>query len=295
MTTFVLNANDPYVRLIQRALNEQLQLNLKRDGNLGPATQAAIRQWQVKNGMPAGTGAYQGPTADALDVYISNRFLNNTDYQRVAAGLSAEVASVKAVTLVESDGEGFLPSGKTTILFERHVFRRQLDLKLIASPSFTQQLISQLNIPAPLAGSPEMNPVTRVQMHLASLYNDIYNAVSGGYAAAGAPGGEWARLQRAAAIDLASAQESASWGLFQIMGYYWSRLGFGSAQAMVDAMNASEHNQISAFSKFVATDHNLLSAIQTKNWTNFAKFYNGQNYAANQYDTKLATAYKASL
>lgn len=43
---------------------------------------------------------------------------------------------------------------------------------------------------------------------------------------------------------------------------------------------------------FIKQSKVMHTALQNKDWATFAKCYNGPLYAKNQYDTKLATAYK---
>ncbi|QMV32639.1 endolysin [Ralstonia phage Cimandef] len=190
----------------------------------------------------------------------TSKQLTADDYARAATALGVPVAAVKAVTEVESNGKGFLPDGRPLILFERHIMRRQL-----------------------VAAGHAMD---------AARYNltdpNIVNSKPGGYVGGA---GEWDRLARAIEINRPAALESASWGLFQIMGFHWKLLGFASVQAFVNAMYTSEGAQLDAFVAFVKANPNLLRALRAKNWPDFARGYNGPNFAANKYDTKLAAAY----
>ncbi|QMV33374.1 hypothetical protein F1_00010 [Ralstonia phage Heva] len=190
----------------------------------------------------------------------TSKQLTADDYARAATALGVPVAAVKAVTEVESNGKGFLPDGRPLILFERHIMRRQL-----------------------VAAGHAMD---------AARYNltdpNIVNSKPGGYVGGA---GEWDRLARAIEINRPAALESASWGLFQIMGFHWKLLGFASVQAFVNAMYTSEGAQLDAFVAFVKANPNLLRALRAKNWPDFARGYNGPNFAANKYDAKLAAAY----
>ncbi len=180
--------------------------------------------------------------------------LSPQDFQNAANKLGVSVPHVKAVTEVESQGDGFLPDGRPKILFERHIFRKRL----------IEKGVSVQNTP-----------------------NDIVNAASGGY-----QGGvkEHDRLARAAAIDRDAALESASWGMFQIMGYHWKMLGYPSLQAFINAMYADEASQLDAFVRFIQADPRLLRALKNQDWSTFAKIYNGP--ATQGYDVKLASAFK---
>ena len=180
--------------------------------------------------------------------------LKQSDYEKAAKDLGVDVASVKAVVEVESRGEGFLDSGEPVILFERHVFNRRLRNKGI---------------------------VVRDQP-------DIVNPTAGGYKGGVA---EHARLQRAVKIDRDAALESASWGLFQIMGYHWESLGYGSLQKFINAMYKDEGAHLAAFVKFIKVNRNIHKALKAKDWAAFARGYNGPAYTINRYDERLARAY----
>lgn len=179
--------------------------------------------------------------------------LQESDFIEAAKLLNCEVAAVKAVDEVESRGSGFLPSGKPKILFERHYFHRLTAGKYSATHS---------NISNPMPG--------------------VYGG-SGEF--------QHARLEEAAKLNRNAALQSASWGRYQIMGANWDELGYASLQEFINAMYASEKEQLMAFVKFVKVN-NLTKAIRNKDWATFAKGYNGSNYAINKYDKKLAAAYK---
>jgi len=180
--------------------------------------------------------------------------LTPEDFQNAANKLGVTVPHIKAVTEVESLGSGFLSDGRPKILFERHVFRKRL----------IEKGISVQNTP-----------------------NDIVNAASGGYLG-GAK--EHDRLERAAKIDRDAALESASWGMFQIMGYHWKTLGYASLQAFINAMYRDEAGQLDAFVRFIQADPRLLRALKSQDWRTFALIYNGP--ATKGYDVKMADSFK---
>jgi hypothetical protein len=179
--------------------------------------------------------------------------LTEDDYNQAAAKLGCSVAAVKAVSEVESGPHGaFLPSGDPVILFERHKFHK-----------FTNGKYDQSN-------------------------PNISNKLAGGYGPVSAQHG---RYQEAAALDPDAAIMSCSWGRFQVMGFHWKDLGYPSLKDFVDAMYVSEGNQLDAFVRYVVKN-GLANHLKNKNWAAFAQGYNGAEYKKNQYDTKLAAAYK---
>ena len=60
-------------------------------------------------------------------------------------------------------------------------------------------------------------------------------------------------------------------------------------------MNNSEADQLDAFGKFIQnklfTGRPLIDSLRVKDWTTFAKGYNGSSYKTNKYDEKLEKAH----
>jgi hypothetical protein len=92
-------------------------------------------------------------------------------------------------------------------------------------------------------------------------------------------------------IDRNSALESASWGMFQIMGYHWQTLKMVSVQEFVNLQYAGEVGQLKVFEKFIQASPRALSALRRGDWAAFAFVYNGPNFAEGGYDVKLLKAY----
>jgi hypothetical protein len=169
---------------------------------------------------------------------------------------------VRAVNEVESNGSGFLPDGRPVILFERHVMYDQL------------------------------KKAGKDADALALQFPNVVNKTRGGYAGKAA---EYMRLAQAIQIDEVCALSSASWGLFQIMGYHARRLDYHDVQEFVAAMRTSEGAQLGAFVRFIAADPVLQKALAGAKWPAFAGAYNGSDYKANLYDVKLERAYNRYL
>lgn len=199
--------------------------------------------------------------------------LTAEDFQHFATVADLQVADVQTVCKIESNGHGFDDNDLPIILFEGHVFSRLTnhrfdnDHPTISYPEWTNQFYPK-------------GPTTTVR----NTKNH-------------------ARLAEAADLDRDAALQSASWGLFQLMGFNFKDLGFADAQDFVNAMYESEMTQLAAFiswimvtrKKTLSGDHVLLvDSLRQHRWADFAYGYNGSGYAANQYDVKLAMAY-ASL
>jgi hypothetical protein len=179
--------------------------------------------------------------------------LTDQDFNDCAADLNCQVAAIRAVVDVESAGGGFLPDGRPKILFEAKYFHNLTKGKYDKS-----------------------NPNISSPVWDRKLYKG------------GAK--EWDRLNEAAALDRNAALQSASWGLFQIMGANYKLCGFASVEDFVAAFQKSEGEQLKAFAKFIRSSK-LDGHLRNLKWDSFAKGYNGPGYAKNQYDKKLAAAY----
>jgi len=101
---------------------------------------------------------------------------------------------------------------------------------------------------------------------------------------------EWEAFNLAYAKNPNKAMESTSWGLMQVMGFHWKRLGFKSVGEMVDFAKVSETNQLWLGLKFIQTDSRIYTALLQKNWAKVAYYYNGSGYAINKYNIKLRNA-----
>lgn len=183
------------------------------------------------------------------------------DYELAAATLRVPVAAIRAFAEVESRGSGFLPDDRPVILFERHIFRRQL----IAHGT---------------------NLATIVQLE--KDRPDLCNKSPGGY---GASSKEWQRLDDAVKINRAAALESASYGAFQVMGFNWKRCGYASVQELVNAMFKSSNAHLDSFVRYIQSDAKLHQALRNQDWKECARLYNGSNYMVNAYDTRLSKAF----
>lgn len=185
--------------------------------------------------------------------------ISQEQYKDSAKLLNAEVAALMAVAEVESGGDGFLKDGKVKILFEPHVFWKELRKLGIDPSTFT----GVEDILYPVWGSKPYGKVS--QQH--------------------------ERLERAILINRDAALKSASWGKFQILGNNYKLAGYGTVREFVEAMNKSEDEHLKAFVNFTINTF-LDDELRNKDWKGFARGYNGALYWKNNYDKKMAAAYK---
>jgi hypothetical protein len=171
------------------------------------------------------------------------------------------------------------------------------------SPAGFGQVAVSLNVKAPEIWAvfavetsgcgflPDRRPTILYERHIFSRLTggqfddgDISSPTPGGYGPSGAH--QYDRLSRAMALNPDAALQSASWGLGQIMGENFGMAGFGNVETMVSAMCDSEDNQLLAFAAFLKSSK-LDVALQSQDWTTFARGYNGPNFAQNHYDANL--------
>lgn len=191
------------------------------------------------------------------------------DIEKTAAALGLEPCVLQAVCEVEADGDGFLPDGRPKILFEGHIFWKELR-KRRYNPA---GLLSRADVRA--------------------AHGDISDILYPGWTKKFYRGGagEYARLERAKAINAEAALCSASWGAFQIMGYHYAALSYATVDDFVRAMSAGYAEQLTALGHFLKVN-NLLRHLVNKNWAAFARGYNGPGCAENNYDTELKREYE---
>lgn len=235
-------------------------LGVTVDGTFGARTAEATRFWQARNGLRADgiVGAQTLKIAQNLGFVLpittatENKLLTQVDFERAAARLKCEIACVKAVAEIESKGDGFYPNGFPTILFERHVFRKYTEGK----------------------------------------YNRSHPHLSGPAGNYGAEGQHQInKFYEAYALNPKAAVMACSWGKFQVMGFNYAVCEYDSVADFFEAMKESEGKHLEAFIGYVI-GNNLADELRNKKWAAFARGYNGEGYAKNKYDVKLAAAYK---
>jgi hypothetical protein len=183
--------------------------------------------------------------------------LTRQDFEDDAAKIGCEVEAVMAVATVESAGGGFDPEGFPKTLFEGHWFYRLTKGKFATS-----------------------HPTLCFPKWTREYYGKTWKE-------------EKARLQEAIQLDRNAALMSASWGMFQIMGFNHAKCGFKTIQQFVTAMCKDENAQLEVFTNFIINS-GLDDELRDKRWADFARLYNGPEYAKNQYDVKLAAAFEAA-
>jgi hypothetical protein len=182
-----------------------------------------------------------------------SKALSMEGISRAASSLGVGTNEIWTILTVETGGCGFLPDRRPQILFERHCFHR-------------------------LTGGRCDD-------------GDISSPTPGGWGPAGAH--QYDRLARAMDLDREAALKSASWGLGQILGENYAAAGFPDVDTMVNAMVESEDAQVLAVSSFMRAQSGLANALKIHDWPTLARGYNGPDYGAGGYDSRLRDAFAA--
>lgn len=269
MQLLKLNARNDAVKMLQELLNE-VGYNVTSTGYFGADTDRAVRDFQGKNNLVVDGIVYTKTWTTLINKapvnlsVMQSKFLKESDITSLADQLQLEPAVIKAVNAVESSGRGFFINGLPKILFEGHIFWRQLQQRGY-NPATMQKGFEDV-----------LYPVWTKKFYFGDKR-------------------EWDRMEKAISISPDSqvaeaAYSSASYGLFQIMGFHFSALGYEDIVGFVADMKESEGKQLDVFGKYLQVN-NLTIYLKNHQWAEFAKRYNGSGYLDNRYDTKLADAY----
>ncbi len=101
---------------------------------------------------------------------------------------------------------------------------------------------------------------------------------------------EWTSLTNARKINADAADMGTYWGMFQIGGFNYKLCGCQSVEEMVKKVCDSEFSQLEMFAVFIK-NAGMLEALKKKDWTTFARKYNGSSYAKRGYHTRMAKEY----
>jgi hypothetical protein len=240
---------------------------IRPDGVFGQQTYIAVCQFQQRHGLTqdgiVGRDTWNlingnAPVPSAKPAEQDRK--PALDYSETAGTLGVEEAAVRAVCEIESGGRsGFFGDGRPIILFEGHIFWRELKKRGVEPEKYQAE------------------------------YGDVLfpkwdkSKYRGGTA-------EYDRLNRAAQINEEAALSSASWGMFQIMGFNHKLCGYDTVQEYVEAIKADSNNHLLSFARFLKNT-GIDKPLRSLDWAGFAEKYNGPGYRQNQYDVKLQNAY----
>lgn len=180
--------------------------------------------------------------------------LDDIDLPKIGYRIGVGEDEIHAVLEVESRGSGFDRQGRVAMLFEPHLFWREL------------------------GDTPKRRRAAAEGLAYSSWGQQPYPSYS------------YPRLLRAMAIDETAALRSASWGLGQILGSNHRDAGYATPQAMVSAFAEDEEAHLEAMVSFIKTNR-LDDELRRRDWAGFARGYNGPQFAKHNYHGRLAAAF----
>lgn len=220
------------------------------DGDFGASTSLAVKEFQSSHGLDV--DGIVGPKTWSLLIPPRPKI---STWEKVSRDLGVEVAILKAIHKVESSGVSYLPQGYPALLFEAHIFYRELKALGINPDSL-------------MADHPGIISKT--------WRKDLYK---GGI-------GEVSRVNEAYLISPKAALRSTSWGAFQICGFNSP----GSVYEFYRKMWDSEAGQLDLLVSYLVSS-GIVPFMKSLNFEEIARRYNGPGYASQGYHVKLKNAY----
>jgi len=100
----------------------------------------------------------------------------------------------------------------------------------------------------------------------------------------------WETMATAFGLDQEAALMSASWGMFQVMGFNFAACGYKNVFEFVTDMKLNAGTQLKAFVGFCLKNSALMKAMKNKDYVGMAFNYNGKDYG--DYDSRIKKAYE---
>ncbi|OPA99729.1 hypothetical protein BFW87_03165 [Pseudomonas fluorescens] len=220
-------------------------------GKASPANQATIK---------ASSDQKQWLTEVTCDGGVA---LTDADFQSAAAqlGNGIQVSLIKAFAIVESSGRsGFGPAKLPVIAFEGHIFRKYTEKRY----DKTHPLLSY---PYLVKAGPQWQANNKDQATA------------------------WRTLADAFKLDPESALNSASFGMFQMMGFNFRTCGYKNVSDFAVAMKRNAGEQLKAFVVFCSKNPALIKAMKDRDYAGMARNYNGADFG--NYDKRIQKEYEA--
>lgn len=180
--------------------------------------------------------------------------IDDLDIPRIGSVIGVGEDEVHALMEVEAGSSGFDAQGRPKMLFEPHVFYRNL------SGMERERAVAQ------------------------GLAYPKWR--SGNY-----PSDSYPRLRQAMAINAEAALKAASWGRGQILGENFGLCNYASVFEMVQAFMDDEAAHIQGMIDFIIAN-NIDDDLRAHRWETVARVYNGPGYATHNYHGRLEAAYR---
>lgn len=187
------------------------------------------------------------------DFVGARRPLDEFDIPRMAHRINVSEDHFRAFFEVEAAGRAFDRQGRPVMLFEPHVFYRNL------------------------------SGTKREQAVAAGLAYAKWKP--GAY-----PKDSYPRLQEAMKIDTVAALKACSIGLSQVLVENHSSVGYETPWLMWQAFMDDEEEHVEAMLRFIVVN-GIDDDLRAERWETVARIYNGPRYAENGYHIKMARAF----
>ena len=181
------------------------------------------------------------------------RRLDDVDLPRIGHRIGVGEDEIHAFMEVEAAGSGFDRQGRPKMLFEPHVFYRNLS-------------------------GAKRDDAVRQKLAYPKWRSGNY------------PADSYPRLVAAMAIDETAALKAASWGLGQVLGENHALVGYPTPQAMVLAFMEDEEKHLEAIVQFLIATK-IDDDLRAHRWSKVAEVYNGPGYRTHNYDGRMAAAF----
>lgn len=191
------------------------------------------------------------------------KHIDDLDLPTIGAKIGVGEDELHAVIDTETSGSGFDKLGRPKMLFEPHVFYRNLS-------------------------GDERNEAVAAGLAYPKWGTQRY------------PADSYPRLKAAMEINQRAALMASSWGLGQILGENYAAAGYYSPDAMVLDFMDDEEQHLEAMVDFIIAnnlddDLRALAALKRPTLPSdcvpFVRVYNGSGYARNDYHTKMARSH----
>ena len=180
--------------------------------------------------------------------------------QREASRLGIDPGVAVATLVAESKGDAFGPDNRMIIRFENHIFYEQWGKQNQAV--FNQHFQMDPNTPWQPAGH-KWRANSTEEWRACHTNQET----------------EWRVFSLARGLDANAAIQSISMGAPQVMGFNYRMLGYATAQEMFSAFQGNVRDQILSLFRFMEVN-NLVEAVRTGDYHEFARVYNGSGQAA---------------
>lgn len=234
-------------RIFQTALDDHGHDPGPIDGWIGDKTERAALAFMASREVPDSSvplPTYKGAAKQLDDI----------DLPRIGAMIGVGEDELHAVMDVEARGDGFDSKGRVAMLFEPHIFYRELGPGLKRDRAVAEGLAYRR------------------------------------WGEKSYPSDSYPRFLAAYKIDPEAAMRSCSWGLGQIMGFNAQLAGYDSAFQMIEDFAEDEEYHLRSMVAFIR-NAGLDDALRRHDWRAFAKGYNGASYETHGYHIKLGQSF----